>query len=113
VLVVSTLRRLTIATFLFTAAAAVSWVDASSRTVSQKGKSFLPGTITVKVGEALTFQNDDDVTHNAYSTSKGNEFNSKIQPPGNASTITFKEPGTVDVRCAFHPKMKLAIVVQK
>jgi plastocyanin len=107
----SVFRRLTIATL--GAAVAVTCVEAAAHSVSQKGKSFAPGTVTVKVGEALNFQNDDDVTHNAFSTSKGNEFNSKVQPPGAVSSITFKQPGTVDVRCAFHPKMKLVVVVQQ
>jgi plastocyanin len=95
------------------AAAAVVCVEAAAHSVSQKGKAFAPATLAVKAGETLTFRNDDDVTHNAFSTSKGNEFNSKVQLPGNASSVTFKEAGTVDVRCAFHPKMKLTVVVSK
>jgi plastocyanin len=107
---VSTFRRLTLTAL--GAAVAVTCVEAAAHSVSQKGKAFAPGTVTVKVGEAITFHNDDDVTHNAFSTSKGNEFNSKVQAPGATSSISFKQPGTVDVRCAFHPKMKLVVVVQ-
>ena len=94
------------------AAAAVVCVEAAAHSVSQKGKSFEPATVSLKVGETLNFQNNDDVTHNAFSTSKGNEFNSKVQLPGSASSITFREAGTVEVRCAFHPKMRLTITVQ-
>ena len=95
------------------AAAAVVCVEAASHSVSQKGKAFAPVSVNVKVGDTLTFRNDDDVTHNAFSTSKGNEFNSKVQLPGGTSSVTFKEAGTVEVRCAFHPKMKLTVVVAK
>lgn len=95
------------------AAAAVVCVEAAALSVSQKGKSFEPAMLKAKVGDTLNFKNDDDVTHNAFSTSKGNEFNSKVQLPGSASSITFKEAGTVEVRCAFHPKMKLTVVVSK
>jgi plastocyanin len=95
------------------AASAVVCIEAAAHSVSQKGKSFAPATMNVRVGDTLTFQNDDDVTHNAFSTSKGNEFNSKVQLPGNASNVSFKEAGTVEVRCAFHPKMKLTVVVSK
>ena len=90
-----------------------AWLQAASHVVTQKGKVFAPGAVTVRVGDAVSFKNDDDVTHNAFSTSKGNEFNSKVQLPGSASSVTFKEAGTVEVRCAFHPKMKLTVVVTK
>jgi plastocyanin len=95
------------------AAAAVVSLEAASHSVSQKGKAFAPATLKAKVGETVTFKNDDDVTHNSYSSSKGNEFNSQVQLPNTASSVTFKEPGVVEVRCAFHPKMKLSIVVTK
>jgi plastocyanin len=93
-------------------AATVAWLTAASHTIRQSGKTFTPGAVTVAVGDTVTFQNDDDVTHNAFSTSKGNEFNSKGQQPRQSSMVTFKTAGTVDVRCAFHPKMKLTVTVK-
>jgi plastocyanin len=93
-------------------AATMAWLEAASHTIQQNGKMFTPATVTVAVGDSVTFQNDDDVTHNAFSTSKGNEFNSKAQQPRQSSTVTFKTAGTVDVRCAFHPKMKMTVTVK-
>ena len=81
-------------------AVATVWLQAASHPVTQKGKVFAPGTITVKVGDTVTFKNDDDVTHNAFSTSKGNEFNAKAQTPGSTSEVAFKAKGTVAVKCA-------------
>ena len=66
-----------------------------ARRSRQKGKVFAPGAITVKVGDAVSFKNDDDVTHNAFSTSKGNEFNAKAQTPGSTSEVVFKTKGKV------------------
>lgn len=80
--------------------------------VNQKNLTFTPGALTVKVGDTLQFKNDDDVTHNAFSTSKGNEFNSKAQPPGQTATVTLKAAGQVDIRCAFHPKMTMTVTVK-
>jgi plastocyanin len=80
--------------------------------VTQKNRAFTPGTITVKVGDSIEFKNDDDVTHNAFSTSKGNEFNSKAQPPGSTASVTFKTAGQVDIHCAFHPKMLMTVTVK-
>ena len=91
---------------------AMTSLGAASQTISQAERSFAPGAITVKAGDSLVFKNDDVVTHNAFSTSKGNEFNSKAQQPGQSATIALKTPGTVEVRCAFHPKMRMTITVQ-
>ncbi len=88
------------------------WLQATAHPVTQKGKLFAPGKVSVKVGDTVTFKNDDDVTHNAFSTSKGNEFNAKAQTPGSTSEIAFKVKGTVVVKCAFHPAMSLTVTVE-
>ena len=88
------------------------WLQAAAHPVSQKGKVFAPGTITVKVGDTISFKNDDDVTHNAFSTSKGNEFNAKAQTPGSSADVVFKTKGKVAVKCAFHPGMSLVVNVE-
>ena len=93
-------------------AAATVWLQAASHPVTQKGKVFAPAALTVKAGDAVSFKNDDDVTHNAFSTSKGNEFNSKVQTPGSSTDVVFKTKGTAQVKCAFHPGMSLTITVE-
>ena len=87
-------------------------LQAGSHPVTQKGKVFAPGTVTVKVGDTISFKNDDDVTHNAFSTSKGNEFNAKAQTPGSTTEVVFKARGKVAVKCAFHPGMSLTVNVE-
>ena len=81
--------------------------------VTQKGKSFSVSEIHVKVGDVVEFKNDDDVSHNVFSVSKIQPFNTKMQTPGSEAAVTFTTPGTVDVRCAIHPGMKLVIQVAK
>ena len=104
--------RLLLAVFVITGATAWPRADAASLTVSQKDRAFAPATVTVKAGATLVFKNDDDVTHNSFSMSKGNEFNSKAQQPGETASVTFKAPGVVEIRCAFHPKMRMTVTVQ-
>jgi plastocyanin len=107
--------RTALRTSLVLAAALVAttvWLQAAAHPVTQKGKVFAPGAITVKVGDAVAFKNDDDVTHNAFSTSKGNEFNAKAQTPGSISEVVFKTKGKVAVKCAFHPGMSLTVNVE-
>jgi len=86
--------------------------SAGDHIVGQKNKAFTQDELTVKVGEKIIFKNDDDVRHNVFSKSEGFEFNLKMQAPGTESTISFDKEGTVEVRCALHPKMKLIVHVQ-
>jgi plastocyanin len=80
--------------------------------VSQKNKAFSQGSITIKKGESITFVNDDGIAHNVYSTSSGNAFNLKTISPGGSGTATFNSPGTVEVRCAIHPTMRMTVTVK-
>lgn len=86
---------------------------AEDHVVSQKGKLFQPEAIRVKVGDRVLFNNDDEITHNVFSRAAGNSFNVGIQQPGSSSPVTFQEAGSVEVRCAIHPSMKLTIQVEK
>lgn len=92
--------------------AAIAAPALAGHTVHQKGKVFSRSSITVKPGEEITFVNDDAVVHNVFSTSAGNTFNLKAQPPGTSAKTTLVSEGTVEVRCAFHPTMKLHVVVK-
>lgn len=94
--------------------ALVVWAEAVKETkVTQKDREFSAADITIKPGEKVVFQNDDEVTHNVFSTSKANAFTIKVQKPGESSTVDFNEEGVTEVRCAIHPKMKLKVTVKK
>jgi plastocyanin len=81
--------------------------------VSQKGREFTPGQMTIKRGETIEIVNDDgDLLHHAYIDSEKFSFDSGDQQPGSKTDITFPVAGNFDVLCAIHPKMKLAVHVQ-
>jgi plastocyanin len=86
---------------------------AEDHPVSQKGKRFEPESLRVKVGDRVLFQNDDETAHNVFSRTAGNAFNVGMQEPGSTSPVTFEQAGTVEVRCAIHPGMKLTVQVEK
>ena len=86
---------------------------AADHEIGQKDKTFSVTTLTVKPGDTIVFKNDDHLTHNVYSTAKGNEFNLRAQAPGTSASVTLATEGTVEIRCAFHPKMKLVVTVRK
>lgn len=79
--------------------------------ISQKDKTFAPGAVEVKVGQPIEIQNDDATIHNAYCHSGDFKYNSGPQQPGTRARFTFTKPGFYEVRCAIHPKMKLAVTV--
>jgi plastocyanin len=82
-------------------------------TVSQKGREFNPGQMTIKRGETIQIVNDDgDLLHHAYIDSEKFSFDSGDQQPGSKTDITFPVAGTFNVLCAIHPKMKLEVRVQ-
>jgi plastocyanin len=94
---------------------AISTVLAQSteHVVSQKGKAFSTKVLTVKVGDTVSFRNDDPFFHNIFSLSSGNDFDLGSYPQGQSRKTTFNKEGTFDVECAIHPEMKMVVKVEK
>jgi plastocyanin len=84
---------------------------AATQLIHQKGRMFSSESVAIKKGGMLTFMNDDNVPHNIYSTTKGNEFNLGSQSPGTSTDVTFNEAGEVQVMCAIHPRMTMTVKV--
>ena len=101
-----------VAAVLTLAVGAAGAAGQTTHQVAQKGKRFAPSELVVQAGDTVAFRNDDAVVHNVFTASAGFEFNLKRQPPGSSGLATFAEPGTVQVRCAIHPTMKLKITVK-
>lgn len=81
--------------------------------ISQKGREFHPGEISIKRGDSVQIVNDDgDLLHHAYVDSEKFSFDSGDQEPGSKTNIIFPAAGDFDVLCAIHPKMRLVVHVQ-
>ena len=81
--------------------------------ISQKGREFHPGEISIKRGETIQIVNDDaDLLHHAYIDSPKFSFDSDDQQPGSKTDIAFPVAGDFNVLCAIHPKMLLVVHVQ-
>lgn len=96
----------TAATALTTAAAWAGMV-----TVDQKGLAFSTGALTVKKGDILSFNNSDNTSHNILITGAGVNLNSGLQQPGVSFKAPMVKPGTYQVMCGIHPKMKMTVTV--
>ena len=91
---------------------AASTLMAANHVVDQKGKTFIPHSVTVSVGDTITFKNSDPFAHNAYTDDEANEFDIGMQKPGQDMSITVKAAGTFTVECAIHPNMLLEVTVK-
>jgi plastocyanin len=81
--------------------------------VSQKGREFRPGELSINRGDTVQIVNDDgDLRHHAYVETDKFNFDSGDQEPGSKASITFPVSGDFDVLCASHPKMKLTVHVK-
>lgn len=106
------MRRSYLIIFLSLAATAVL-AAGSQHVVGQKNKAFSAGTLKVKVGDTVTFRNDDPFFHNIFSLSETQSFDLGSYPQGQSRTATFGKEGKVEVECAIHPEMKMVIQVEK
>lgn len=84
-------------------------IFAAEHVVDQKGKSFAPGKINVKVGDTIVFKNSDPFAHNAYTDDESNEFDIGMQAPGKDQKIKVNGAGTFKIECAIHPSMMLEV----
>lgn len=91
---------------------AATALAAGGVTVVQQDKQFSETEVTVRVGEALTFVNKDEVSHNVYSKTPGMSFDLGRQKPGDSNDVSFDHPGEADVICAIHPQMKMKVKVE-
>jgi plastocyanin len=107
--------RAFVAAALLTLLGGVAWSALSASAphlVSQKGRAFQPGELTIRRGETVQIVNDDaDLLHHAYVESDRFTFDSGDQEPGSQTDVIFPVSGTFSVLCGIHPKMKLTVHV--
>lgn len=97
------------------AVATIPWLGgvalAADHTVSISGFAFHPPTVTIRVGDRVTWTNDDTTAHSATATGVLT-FNSEDLDPGASYTATFPTAGSFEYICAIHPTMVGRVVVR-
>jgi plastocyanin len=87
-------------------------VRGEHKTIQQSGKKFVPGWAVVQRGTEIAFPNMDNIYHNVFSLSPGNQFDLGLyNSGGDPKSHTFTEPGPVDVYCNIHPQMAASVLV--
>lgn len=71
--------------------------------------TFGPQQLTVKVGDTVTWTNEDDIPHTVVSIG---HYRSQALDTGDKFTFTFKTPGTFQYFCGLHPQMQGTVVVE-
>ena len=69
--------------------------------------SFSPATITVDVGDSVTWVNAGEEPHNAV----GDNFSTSLVDPGESGSKSFATAGTFSYICTVHPQMKGTVKV--
>lgn len=84
---------------------------AGAVSVNQSNLTFSVPSLSVSRGTVVTFNNGDTVSHNILVKGNGVNLNSGLQKPGTPFRAPFFKPGSYDVTCGIHPKMKMTVKV--
>jgi plastocyanin len=79
--------------------------------IKMQNIAFDPKSTTVKVGQKITWTNDDSTDHNVTADS-GADFKSKDFGKGGTFSFTPDKAGTIKYVCTLHPGMTATITVQ-
>ena len=82
---------------------------AASRTVSITDFAFAPKSVTVSVGDSVTWRNNGDEPHTA--TARNGSFDTGNLASGQSGSATFNKAGTVSYFCKPHPFMTATVNV--
>ncbi|SVE31573.1 uncharacterized protein METZ01_LOCUS484427, partial [marine metagenome] len=86
--------------------------QSTDHSVNIQSMAFSPNTITIQVGDSITWTNQDSFSHTATSTSGPVSFDSGTLSNSATFTFTFTTPGTYQYKCNFHSSMTATIIVE-
>jgi len=79
-----------------------------ANSVNIQGNSFTPGTLNAKVGDKITWTNNDSYDHTV--TSDTGAFDSGKLGAGQSYSFTFTKAGTFNYHCTIHTFMTAQVV---
>jgi plastocyanin len=81
-----------------------------THTVNIKGMKFTPVSVTIKAGESVTWENNDQRDHTVVAAD--GSFNSGNIGPGANFTAAFAKAGKYEYSCNLHPRMRGVVIVK-
>ncbi len=85
-------------------------VLAADTPVTIQGFAFGPASVTVQVGDSVTWSNEDTTAHTA--TAGDGTFDTGSIAAGSTGSATFDTAGTYAYACSIHPAMTGTVVVE-
>lgn len=82
----------------------------ATNAVTVQNFAFSPSSIKVKVGDKVTWTNQDSTTHTV--TADDGLFDSGDLAQGKSFSFTFTKAGTYTYHCAIHPSMTATVTVE-
>lgn len=82
----------------------------AKNTVEIKDFAYNPNSLTVKVGDTVTWTNKDLAGHSA--TADDKSFDTGVLAQGESGTVTLSKAGTFTYHCTPHPNIKGTILVE-
>lgn len=79
--------------------------------LTQRDERFEPHILPVTVGTTVQFPNADPVYHNVFSLAAARTFDLGRYPAGASKSVTFEQPGIVQVFCHIHSDMSAVVLV--
>jgi plastocyanin len=76
-----------------------------------KSYRFEPAVIEARVGNTVTWTNEDDFPHNVHLLDGSDRI--VDLPIGESGSITFEDPGTIYYECSIHPQQMHGKVIVK
>lgn len=76
-----------------------------------RDKSLSPTVLAVARGGEVRFPNEDPILHNLFSVSPDNDFDLGVYGPGESPSVSFEQPGVVNIYCNVHHDMHAHVLV--
>ncbi|MEU5263918.1 cupredoxin family copper-binding protein [Amycolatopsis sp. NPDC021455] len=84
---------------------------AATQQVMMQDYAFSPASLTVRVGDTVTWMQHDQAPHDVVTTSAPVAFRSPQLSAGQSWSYTFQQPGTYSYYCSVHPDMRASVTV--
>jgi amicyanin len=75
-----------------------------------KNFTFTPTELRIKVGQTVTWTNEDSAQHDV--VANDGSFKSELLSKGQSFSFTFTKAGTYDYVCTLHAPMKAKVIVE-
>lgn len=100
-----------VAVALYQSMAQAESTQAQSTNVDMMNYAFSPASLTISVGDTVTWTNHDAAPHNVVVSDGPVKFTSPLLQQGETYSYTFTQAGQYSYYCSVHPDMKATITV--